>query len=174
MSDLQIHWDNICKIYFLTKHYLLLSEEFSTEFDTFLQPIKEHRDAFDHITRVYGYSMQDKCIDNVDRYKEENMIKAVGHVYRAFFDTADWLSYICRKQIRLILDKYTKTYILEHYPDYENTKDWLNNTVYKIANIRSQKDISSNESELIKEVDEYADILNKLLKIHGEVKKIFE
>ena len=55
MDKFKTYWDNICKIYFLTKHYLILSEEISDDFDTFLQPIKEHRDAFDHIARVYGY-----------------------------------------------------------------------------------------------------------------------
>lgn len=94
MNDFQVHWDNICKIYFLTKHYLLLSEELSEDFDTFLQPIKEHRDAFDHIARVYGYKMLDRKVDNIEKYREDNMKKAVGHAYRAFFDTADWLSYI--------------------------------------------------------------------------------
>ena len=89
MIDLQIYWDNICKIYFLTKHYLLLSEELSEDFDTFLQPVKEHRDAFDHLARAYGYTMLDREIQNIDKYREENMKKAVGHTYRALLDTAD-------------------------------------------------------------------------------------
>ena len=50
------YWNVICEIYFLTKHYLIISEEISEDFETFLQPLKEHRDAFDHIVRAYGHS----------------------------------------------------------------------------------------------------------------------
>ena len=105
MSEFKVYWENICKIYFLTKHYLLLCEEYSDEFDTFLQPVKEHRDAFDHIARVYGYKMLDRKVADEKVYRKKKKKKAVGHTYRAFFDTADWLSYICRKQIRELLGK---------------------------------------------------------------------
>ena len=73
MSEFKVYWENICKIYFLTKHYLLLCEEYSDEFDTFLQPVKEHRDAFDHIARVYGYKMLDRKVADEKVYRNENM-----------------------------------------------------------------------------------------------------
>lgn len=173
MSKLQIQWDNICKIYFLTKHYLLLSEELSEDFDTFLQPLKEHRDAFDHIARVYGHQMLEKQVDDIEKYKEENMNKAVGHTYRAFFDTADWLSYICRKKIREILSKYTKRQILETYPNYETVRYTLDEIPKQIAQIRKNKDLSDDESILINEVDQYSNILNQLLDIYNEVHTLF-
>lgn len=173
MDNLQIHWDNICKIYFLTKHYLLLSEELSEDFDTFLQPLKEHRDAFDHITRVYGYSMQKKTVEDVEKYREDNMKKAVGHTYRAFFDTADWLSYVCRKNIRQTLSRYTKEQILDKYTEYEYARKRLDEIPIEIAQIRKNKDLSDDEKELIAEVDQYAKILNELLDIYHTVYSLF-
>lgn len=173
MDKLQTHWDNICKIYFLTKHYLLLSEELSEDFDTFLQPLKEHRDAFDHIARVYGYNMQDKKPEDIEKYRDENMKKAVGHTYRAFFDTADWLSYICRKKIRGVLSKYTKEQILEKYEKYESVKTVLDNVPKKIAQIRNNKDLSDDEAVLIEEVDQYSVVLNQLLEIYDEIYALF-
>ena len=173
MNNLQIHWDNICKIYFLTKHYLLLSEELSEDFDTFLQPLKEHRDAFDHITRVYGYSMQKKPVEDVEKYREDNMKKAVGHTYRAFFDTADWLSYVCRKNIRQTLSIYTKDQILEKYTEYEYARKRLDEIPIEIAQIRKNKDLSDDEKELIAEVDQYSKILNELLDIYHTVYSLF-
>lgn len=173
MNKIQNHWDNICKIYFLTKHYLLLSEELSEDFDTFLQPLKEHRDAFDHIARVYGYDMLDKKVDDVEKYREENMNKAVGHTYRAFFDTADWLSYICRKKIRDLLSNYTKEQILNKYEKYEEVKITLNRIPKEIAQIRKNKDLSDDETVLIEEVDQYSIVLNQLLEIYNEVYAIF-
>ena len=47
-------WIDICKIHLFTKHYLLLAEELSEEGELFLQPLKEHRDAYDHVVRVYA------------------------------------------------------------------------------------------------------------------------
>lgn len=174
MKDLQIYWDNICKIYFLTKHYLLLSEELSEDFETFLQPVKEHRDAFDHLARVYGYTMLNRELDNIDKYREENMKKAVGHAYRAFFDTADWLSYICRKKIRELLSPYTKSQISHLYKKYDNAKQILNDVPKKISEIREAKDLSDDESVLIEEVDKYVSLLDELLEIYTDIKNIFE
>ena len=173
MIDLQIYWDNICKIYFLTKHYLLLSEELSEDFDTFLQPVKEHRDAFDHLARAYGYTMLDREIQNIDKYREENMKKAVGHTYRAFFDTADWLSYVCRKKIRELLSQYSKPEISKLYPKYNNVKQLLNDVPKKIAEIREAKDLSDDESLLIEEVDKYVSLLYEILEVYYDVNNIF-
>lgn len=173
MKDLQVYWDNICKIYFLTKHYLLLSEELSEDFDTFLQPVKEHRDAFDHLARVYGYTMLNRELDDIDKYREENIKKAVGHTYRAFFDTADWLSYICRRKIRELLSQYSKLEISQRYPDYNKAKQLLSDVPKRIAEIRETKDLSDDESLLIEEVDKYVSLLDEILKIYTDINNIF-
>lgn len=173
MSNFSQYWDSICQIYFLTKHYLILAEELSDDFDTFLQPVKEHRDAFDHIARVYGYRYLQNDLKNVDTYRAENMNKAVGHVYRAFFDTADWLSYICRKKIRLILSGKTKEEILQVYPDYNELKSMLNEIPLAIANIRKNKDVSDDISALVQEVEGYRDILDKLLEAYSSINSLF-
>mgnify|MGYP003413862528 FL=1 len=74
MDNFTKYWDSICQIYFLTKHYLLLAEELSDDFDTFLQPVKEHRDAFDHVARVYGYKFLQNDIKDIvyDRFYKKN------------------------------------------------------------------------------------------------------
>ncbi len=173
MNKLQIYWENICKIYFLTKHYLLLAEELSEDFDTFLQPLKEHRDAFDHIARVYGYNMLNREITNIDNYQQENMRKAIGHTYRAFFDTADWLSYTLRKKIRETISTHTKDEIVSKFSSYESAKAFLKDVPEKIANIRSNKDLSDDESVLAKEVEEYSKLLDELLELYGKIYDAF-
>lgn len=175
----QIYWDQICEVYFLTKHYLLLGEEISDDFDTFLQPLKEHRDTFDHLARAYGYKTlkSDSLLDKkeLDEYRLSNMKKALGHTYRAFFDAADWLSYKCRKKIRLALERTGKTReeILAVYPAYDKAKDKLENAYKTIARIRENKDESSNEDQLVGEVREYKVLLDDLLHIYDEIQKLF-
>lgn len=167
------YWENICQIYFLTKHYLLLAEELSDEFDTFLQPLKEHRDAFDHVARVYGHNFLQNDIKDIDAYCTANMSKAVGHTYRAFFDTADWLSYICRKKIRLLIQGKEYNDIVGKYPKYDELKNMLQNVPQAIANIRKSKDVSDDPKELVKEVNEYKAILDNLINAYFELSKIF-
>lgn len=173
MDNTTIYWDNICTIYFLTKHYILLAEEISDDFDTFLQPLKEHRDAFDHIVRVYGSKFLNEPLSNVESYQQENMNKAVGHVYRAFFDTADWLTYICRRKIRESIQNLSYAEIIQAYPQYKDLKKRLIEIPTEIAKIREKKDISDDEKVLIKEVEQYKKILDELIASYNEIKQIF-
>lgn len=167
------YWKSICQIYLITKHYLLLAEEISDDCDTFLQPLKEHRDTFDHIVRVYGNEFADEKKDDIESYCENNMKKALGHEYRAFFDTADWLSYICRKKIRLILQGKSREEIKEKYSEYDELKSFLIAVPAEIAKIREKKDISDNEQELIDEVENYRQLLDVLLGYHKTINDIF-
>lgn len=167
------YWKGICQIYLITKHYLLLAEEISDDCDTFLQPLKEHRDAFDHIVRVYGNQFANEMKSDIESYRENNMKKALGHEYRAFFDTADWLSYICRRKIRLILEGKSKDEIMAKYEKYDDLKSFLITVPAKIAEIRENKDISDDEQELIGEVENYRNLLDKLLEYYKTINKIF-
>lgn len=163
-------WEDICKIHLLTKHYLLLGEEISDENDMFLQPLKEHRDAYDHIIRVYGADLNNNITSSINKYKIDNMIKAIGHEYRAYFDTADWLSMICRRKIRLLVMNYNSA---QKFPEYLEAKEQLLLIPEKIAQLREEKDIGNNKA-LIKEVEQYSLILDSLLDINKRLSfKIF-
>lgn len=116
------YWDDICKIHLFTKHYLLLAEEMSVDGDLFLQPLKEHRDAYDHIIRVYAALGKKINVDNADEYMKNNMSKALGHEYRAFFDTADWLTLICRERINDLLAEKSREEVVKKYSNYSNLK----------------------------------------------------
>ena len=56
-----------------------------------------NRDAYDHLMRVFALPMKEIEKLDVDKYVLDNVKKAFSHEYRAFFDTADWFTYICRK-----------------------------------------------------------------------------
>ena len=121
------YFDEISQVHMYTKHYLLMAEELSEDGVTFLQPLKEHRDAYDHLTRIYALPLKDTKGVEKEKYIMDNLKKAFGHEYRAFFDTADWLTYICRKYIRTELSYNAKKnkYKCE-YTDYEEIKEFIN------------------------------------------------
>ena len=101
------------------------------------------------------------------------MRKALGHTYRAFFDTADWLSYICRQKIRLLLEPQKYVDIVKKYPQYDALKAKLLKLPGEIAAIRQNKDVSDDSDTLVDEVNEYKVILDDLLRAYSELSKIF-
>lgn len=168
------YWENICKIHSLTKHYLLLSEELSLEGDSFIQPLKEHRDAYDHIIRVYAMKNGISNIKKSNEYMEKNMSKALGHEYRAFFDTADWLALICRERINTLLKGKTMQEIEKKYPKYRELKLLLLDLPYEIADLRENKDIGKYGNSILTEVDEYVNILDSILNSYNELYRAIE
>lgn len=95
-KELVNQWSILCKIHVLTKHYTLIAEEYGFTMKSILQPIKEQKDAYEHIIRAYTKILECNDIE----YATNNLSKAIGHEYRAFFDTID-----------LFNDNYKRTHI---------------------------------------------------------------
>lgn len=172
--DISGYFDRLSQVHMYTKHYLLLAEEISEEGNAFLQPLKEHRDAYDHLTRVFALPVKKQWDRNTDAeaYALENVKKAFGHEYRAFFDTADWFTYICRKYIREELSFRAKRKKYEEkYKDFEEVKKFINEIPFSVARYREEKDVS-NQEEILKEVLTYKDTMEKLLGIYKKVKEL--
>ena len=164
------YWRQISNIHLLTKHYLLIAEELDEQ--TFIQPLKEHRDAYDHIIRIYGVNFTDKKIANQKQYKDNNMKKALGHEYRAFFDTADWLSLICRRKIRILLEGKKQEEIEAVLPEYPHIKERLSIIPIQIAELREKKDIGDTNG-MVDEVNEYKIMLDELLEYYHNIYNLF-
>lgn len=164
-KEISHYLDEISQIHMYTKHYLLIAEELSEEGVTFLQPLKEHRDAYDHLVRIFALSMKDEIQTDVKQYILDNVKKAFGHEYRAFFDMADWFTYICRRYIREELSYNAKRKRYEElFGDYEEVKKFINTVPLTVAKYREEKDVS-NEEPLLSEVVLYKGLMDKLLEI---------
>lgn len=154
-----------------TKHYLLIAEELFEEDVAYLQPLKEHRDAEDHLMRIF-YLMHDDSVKDIPMYILDNIKKALGHEYRAFFDTADWLTFICRKNIReyLSIEKNKRKYE-QKYNDFNEIKDLINNLPFIIAEYRENKDIG-NRDNMLQDVKIYINTLKKLLELYKRMQAL--
>lgn len=168
--EIGYYFDEISQVHMYTKHYLLIAEEISEEGITFLQPLKEHRDAYDHLVRVFALPMKETENLDVEKYVLDNVKKAFGHEYRAFFDTADWLTYICRKYIReeLSFSARKKKYE-EKYDDFQDVKEFINEVPLMIAKYREEKDVS-NQEPILSEVLDYKNTMDRLLEIYKKIK----
>lgn len=175
-EDICRNLDVIGQIHMLTKHYLLIAEEVSEEGVTFLQPLKEHRDAYDHMMRVFYLPRKLEDADTPsdfdrDSYIAKNVEKAVGHEYRAFFDMADWLTFICRRKIReeLSLRRVKQAYTAKYGENaFQDVKKLINTVPFEIAQYRTEKDIGKKESSL-SDVLNYKKTIDRLLKIYQQV-----
>lgn len=171
-SNISHYFDEMSQVHMYTKHYLLVSEEISEEGITFLQPLKEHRDAYDHLLRVFALPMKETENVDMEKYALDNVKKAFGHEYRAFFDTADWFTYICRKYIREELAFNSKRRKYEEiYNDFEDVKSFINEVPFMIAKYREEKDVSNHEP-ILSEVLSYKNTMDKLLEIYKKVKSL--
>ena len=164
-------------LHIYTKKYLLIAEEIAEKGEIFIQPLKEQRDAFDHLMRCYGvYFSHQETVggENLEKYVLINLDKACGHIYRAFFDTADWLTYMLRKWIREKLQNAGDALCNQKLPDYKDIKIMLNEIPILVASLRESKDVAKIEradgqSQTIQEVKEYISILDNLIEIRQKV-----
>lgn len=160
------------QVHMYTKHYLLIAEELAEAGVAFLQPLKEHRDAYDHLSRIFALSIkEDSSYIDEETYILDNVKKAFGHEYRAFFDMADWFTYICRKYIREELSNKVKRKKYQEEYDFENTKEFINQLPFYIANFRERKDVSK-EQPILEEVLEYKKVMDRLLEIYQQVQNL--
>lgn len=168
--EISQYFDEMSQVHMYTKHYLLISEELSEEGVAFLQPLKEHRDAYDHLARIFALPLKANEHVNPENYILENVKKAVGHEYRAFFDMADWFTYLCRKYIReeLSYNAKKKKYE-ERYTDYDAVKSFINEVPFLIARYREEKDVGDHKT-IFNEVLDYKNTMDQLLRIYKRVK----
>lgn len=176
----------LCKIHFLTKKYIIKSEELAPDFKVYLQPMKEQKDAYEHIMRacskVFRENPDDSVIDvklNEDKsntntisesnleYIVTNIDKAIGHEYRAFFDTLDYLSIIIRKRISDELKDFSYKEIVKVYPEYEIIKKSLLSLPEEISIQRERKDIGNFDSMGI--INNYCLIIDNLIKNYTKI-----
>nr|WP_297275103.1 hypothetical protein [uncultured Agathobaculum sp.] len=166
-KTLREKWSMLCGIHTYTKKFFLLAEEFNLEMKTFIQPMKEQRDAYEHIVRAYGEILESEQED--DEYVLKNFDKAISHEYRAYFDALDFLTISIRERIHHELECFSYEQIVSVFPGYTKLKATLSEFPQTIANLRIKKDIGSiDRLELVKE---YAEIGDYLLDIYQVICK---
>lgn len=164
-------WNDYSYIHNATKKLYILIEEYDDELSSFIQPIKEQRDALEHIVRAYNkfYCDKDSHISKIDeQYIKGNLSKALGHNFRAFFDCADILSIIIREKLSLSLSDFSYSEILSAWSDYEEKRLFLEDVPDKFAKLRTSKDVVKTSEDKVKMVDEYTKLIRDLMSIYKD------
>lgn len=162
-------WKKICEIFIATKKLGIQLEEIQDDHKAFLQPVNEFKSALDHIIRVKAIESGLATKAESKQYTESNLNKALGHIYRAFFDTADFYSVVLREKIINLLSKYSSDTIHKVLPDYYSEKRiFIERVNKKLADIRAKKDIG-NDSNILPSIDDYVSNLEKIELIYEEI-----
>lgn len=163
-------WAKITTIFFNLKQVVALAEELGADSDTFIHPIKEQRDALDHIVRAEAVRLGLDGESRGEDYSLSQLDKAVGHLYRGFFDAADWLALSIRERISLALREYSNACVMAVLPTYYHEyKPFMIEACEDIAALRGKKDIGKDSQQIIDEVERYRAVLGRLLLIHRKV-----
>lgn len=169
-SDSEDIWYKICYVFFAAKRATVLAEEMGINFNTFLQPFNEFKSALDHITRAQSAGFKEFTDHpNNKKYILENLSKTLGHVYRAFFDTVDWLGITMHEKIIDEVSHYSESIISIAIPDYYPViRPRLETIRSEIAELREMKDIAK-QNEIIPEVDKYVGIIKEQFSFYNKV-----
>lgn len=152
---------DICQAFFRVKHLIIFAEETDSTAKTFLQPSIELKAALDHLMRALGAESGLIKADNIAVFIEKEAEKTLGHLYRAFFDTADWLSINLRRRITDLLDGFSNQTINAVFPQYYSIiKPEFFKLEEEITAIRNGKGVGCDIS---KRFDEYTRIIDTLV-----------
>jgi len=139
----------LANLYGEVKLLVLYSEEVDRDSQSNIQVIKEFRDAFDHLMRAIIATTRNRVPDNansktLDQYSVQNIDKAIGHVYRAAFDSLDGTVLSLKNSIHEDLGKYPLDVIKEVITDYWEMKIKILELQDNIATHRNRKDIGND------------------------------
>lgn len=158
-------WEHYILIYESQKRIYMLAEEYDKEFSSFLQPIKEQKDSLDHIARAYKqyYNTEDlyNGIDSVF----DNLNKAIGHIFRAYYDSVDFLGIILRERISSNICNFTYPQIVSVWKDYEIYRKKLIEFPEKMTNLKLNKGIDKSSDEIKQRIKDYQKLIDELLEI---------
>jgi len=171
-------WTLIVKIHNLTKALVIQSEELDPQHLFYFPIIIQQRDCLDHIIRAaYGWLHPDNlkksknAISDSKDYNGRQMEKALGHMYRAFFDAADWVSILYREKIGESMGNYSLNTIHTIFPNYyTKIVPRLEAISLAIAEVRASKDIVHTK-EILTGVDQYMELIAELAIYMEEVQK---
>jgi hypothetical protein len=154
-------WRRIVKVHNWSKQLLIRWEEASRQQWSFLAPIIQERDALEHIVRAQAVTVGMNS-GRDQEYVRANLDKALGHIYRAFFDTADWMAIGLRADIASMLEPYSNEGIKTVLPSYyTQIRPQLETINQEIANIRGAKDVG--DEDIFKKIEQYYTQVEKLL-----------
>jgi len=146
-------------LYLKVRELMFYADEVHPEKKTFIPPINEIRNAFDHLMRVFAVKFELKTTDKED-YITDNLDMALSHVYRAAFDLLDYISIYLREKILDEINEISPEALTIVFPEYyQKIRPDIEKASTDISDIRSKKDMGDPK---IGDVIKYVEIIERL------------
>ncbi|MDZ4246103.1 MAG: hypothetical protein U1D67_03180 [Dehalococcoidia bacterium] len=142
----------VFKYYDLTKELLIYGEQVDPESKTSIQAINELRNCLDHLMRVAGYRVGLHAQGEGEEYVTTNFDKSFSHLYRAAYDTLDWVALTIKKRVLSEIKDYSPDTIAAVIPNYYSDLRPRFETILnkEIVTLRAEKDVAvKNEENLV-------------------------
>ena len=138
----------ITQLYGKVKELIIFCEENHEEFKSNLHVVKELRDAFDHLMRVFAVKLDIKK-EKDENYIQINLDKVFGHVYRAGYDTLDYATLILRDKINKEVINFSSSAIQSAIPTYySEVRPTVESITSDIIKLRINKDVATPSPEV--------------------------
>lgn len=134
---------DITILYGYYKELQLHADEISSE--SFLPPINEIKDSYDHLMRVFSVKFEIRDLSgNSDEYVTKNLDATFRHLYRAVFDYLDYISIHQKEIIHNRLDGISRDALTNIFPEYyQEILPEIDNCLDDIPRYKSEKDIGN-------------------------------
>lgn len=171
-TDKEALWlEKITKYYTVTKEIIIFAEQVDPQNRTLPQTINELRNCLDHLMRVVSVKFGLRAVasgDGDDDYIQTNLDKAYGHVYRAAYDTLDWLSLTLKDRIIAEMQEFSLETVHDVMPEYfTEIKPKMEQLLsYDIANLGAEKDVEAQSEENLVKYGRIAAELKQLFQGH--------
>jgi len=171
-SDLTSTKKVIVELHGHVKSLMLLAEELEPENESYISLHAELKHALDHLMRAHGVEWEmvqpPNDVDS-ETYVSKQYGKAFSHLYRAFFDVADWAGIILREHIIATFKPFSPEAISEVFPEYyKKIRPQLEKINTDIARFRERKDIGREEN-VLPEVERYNSVLQSLIETRASL-----
>jgi hypothetical protein len=158
---------DITLLYNKVKKLIIEVEEWNDK-KAFAPTLLELRNSLDHLMRFYAFKFGFKS-DVGDDYSEKNLFKSKGHLYRAGYDSLDYLSIEISESILERVEPFSTNAIVAAIPEYfEKIRPEMDEISQTIANIRSSKDMDNKGSQ---DIDLHITQVERLRSYHQEILK---
>jgi hypothetical protein len=157
--------EEITLLYKKVKKLIIDVEEWN-EKKAFAPTLLELRNSLDHLMRFYAHKFGHKT-DVQDDYADKNLFKSKGHLYRAGYDSLDYLSIEITESILDRVEPYSTEAISKTMPEYfSNIRPDMDVISQTIADIRASKDMDNKNAQ---DIDRHIEAIERLRTYHKDV-----
>lgn len=172
-TTLALNKDEIEKLKEITLLYkkvkrLMIDVEEWNDKKAFAPTLLELRSSLDHLMRFYAYKFGYKT-DVQEDYPNKNLFKSEGHLFRAGYDSLDYLSIEITESILERVEPFSTEAISKAIPEYfAQIRPDMEEISGIIADIRAEKDMDKNNSQ---NFDRHIEAIEKLRSYYNLIQK---